>query len=164
MRRKIKPNLIDLLLLFTILLSTTGFLLAKAEKSSLNKVITGKEKIAINVYVSDVPIGSNKLFKEGNNIFITIRNKPYAKLEIIKVEERPKLALSFDRTGTYKPIPDPTKPDFTDYIITVSDIALKTTDGYVVGGNKIKIGNLLELEGFNFRLNGKIVDIFPQNN
>ena len=158
---KSKVNLIDLLLLLTIFLSTTGFLFARAEKSSLNKVITGKQKIAIKVYVSDVPIRKNELFKVQDKVFITIRNKPYAKLEIIKVEERPKLALSFDRTGTYKAISDITKSDFTDYLITVSDIALETNDGYVVEGNKIKIGNQLELEGFNFRLNGKVIDIFP---
>ena len=161
MKTKLKVNLFDLLLLLTIVLSTTGFLTAQTEKNSLNKIITRKQKIAVKVYVSDVPIRNNQLFQVGDEVFITIRNKPYTKLEIIKVEERPKLALSFDRTGTYKAIPDPTKLDFTDYLITISDTALKTKDGYVVEGNKIKIGNQLELESFNFRLNGKIIDILP---
>lgn len=159
MKTKLKVNLIDLLLLLTIVLSTTGFLTAKTEKNSLNKIITGKQKIAIKVYVSDVPLKKKPLFQVKDKVFITIRNKPYTKLEIIKVEERPILALSFDRTGTYKAIPDPTKLDFTDYLVTISDTALKTKDGYVVEGSKIKIGNQIELEGFDFRFNGKIIDI-----
>lgn len=157
---KTKINFIDLFILLTIIFSTTGFIIAKAEKSPINKIIEGKEKVAIEVLIHDIRASKENLFKVGSKTAITVRNKPCTKLEIIKIEERPKLAIAYDRTGTYKPIPDPNKFDFQDFIVTISDTAFKTKDGYVIGNNKIKIGNKVELEGFNYRLPGEVVNIY----
>ena len=103
----------------------------------------------------------NDFFKIGEKSAITIRNRPYTQLTIIKSESHPKLATLPNLGGSYKTIVDPTKTNLKDYIVTLTDAALKTKDGYVVGGNKIKIGNQVELEGFNYRLGGKIIDVYP---
>ncbi len=44
-------------------------------------------------------------------------------------------------------------------MVTVEETADRTKDGYVVSGNKIKIGNQVELEGFKYRTQGVVVDI-----
>ena len=157
---KSKINILDLLIFLSILFSTTGFILAKAEKSSLNKIIEGKEKIAIVIHLPDVNSKKDSLFKIGDKSAITIRNRPYTQLDIIKVEIVNKQLVLPDNLGKYKLIDDPNRESIKDYIITLSDTALKTNDGYAVGGNKIKIGNIVELEGFNYRLSGKVIDIY----
>ena len=163
-----KINLFDALTLLTIIFSISGYLFAKAEKTGLNKVIEGKEKIAIELLVPDVNAGNadfkNDLFKIGGKTAITIRNRPYTKLEIIKSESKPKLLIIPDFHGSFKTPLDPTRTNIKDYTVTLTDEALKTQDGYVIGGNKIKIGNQIELEGFNYRLNGKVINIYPLNN
>lgn len=161
MKIKGKINSIDLLLLISVIFCLTGYLLARAEKIPLNKVILDKEKIAIEVLIPEVYTNKDSFFKIGEKAAITIRNRAYTKLSIIGYKEKPKQVLITQPTGNYKIIDDPTKENFKDYIVTLSDTALKTSDGYVVGGNKIKVGNLLELEGFNYRLNGKIIGIYP---
>lgn len=159
---QIKLNFLDLLIICTILFSITGYLLAKAEKTQLNKIIEGKESIAIEVLIPDVFSESTDLFMIGDKSAITIRNRPYTKLKIIKTELTPKQTVIPVLSGSlYKIIPDPTKLNIKDYIVTLTDEALVTGDGYVIGGNKIKIGNQIELEGFNYRLNGKVINVVP---
>lgn len=158
-----KLNLIDFLFLLTIIFSVTGFIIAKAEKSPLNKIIEGKEKIAIEVLIPDVFSSTSDYFKVDEKSAITIRNRPYTKLSIIKAESKPKLAIIPNGPGAYKTLTDPTKANVKDYIVTLSDVALKTEDGYVTGGNKIKIGNQVELEGFNYRLTGKVINVYSLN-
>ena len=172
MERKILKtnlNLFDFSLLLTIIFSITGYICAKAEKTPLNKIIGGKEKIAIELLLPDVyspdnyndKKQTNNLFKVGEVTAITIRNRPYTKLTIIKSEPKPKAITIPNFSGSYKTINDPTRTNVKDYVVTLSDIALKTNDGYVIGGNKIKIGNQIELEGFNYRLNGKVINVYP---
>lgn len=153
-------NILDLLLLITILLSISGYLFAKANKTPLNKIIEGKEKIAIEILLPDV-FTKNDFIKVGKETAITIRNRPYTKLTIIRSESKQKQIVIPAYSGSYKTIVDPTKSNVKDYFITLSDFALITKDGYVIGGNKIKIGNQVELEGFNYRLTGKVINIYP---
>ena len=160
---KIKFNLLNLILLITIIFSVTGYIFAKEEKTSLSKIIEGKENIAIELLIPDVFSDERGIFKAGEKSAITVRNRPYTKLTIIKTEAKSKFITIPNIGGSYKTIEDPTKVNVKDYIVTLSDVALKTSDGYVIGGNKIKIGNQIELEGFNYRLNGKVVNIYPLN-
>ena len=154
-----KINLIDLSLLLTILLSISGFILAKAEKVQLNKAFEGQENISIEVLIPDVYSKENNYFKTGDKCGITIRNRPYTKLLVTMVESKPKQVLIPSFNGSYKTINDPTKVEIKDYFVTLTDLAFKTKEGYVIGGIKIKSGNPVELEGFNYRLNGKIISI-----
>lgn len=161
---KLKVNIINIVIILTIILSVLGFLITKAGKSPISKVVLSKEDIGIEVLISDVHSKEKDLFNVGEKTFLTIRNKPYAELKIINIEERNKLALAYDRTGTYKAIPDPTKLNVFDYVLTLTDVAIKTKDGYVIGTDKIKIGNKVDLEGFNYKFSGQIVNIYPLKN
>lgn len=165
MATKNKISVFDILLIITVLFSTTGLLFARAEKTGLNKVIEGKENIAIEILIPDVNSGSldnkNEIFKVGEKAAITIRNRPYTKLDIIQSESKPKLLIVPDFHGSFKTPLDPTRTNTKDYTVTLTDTALKTADGYVIGGNKIKIGNQIELEGFNYRLTGKVINLYP---
>ena len=160
-----KINFLDLLLLITLASSLVGYVSAKSEKipslNKLAKIIEGKENIGIDILLPDVPVKNDDYFKVGEKAGVTIRNRPYTKLTIVKSESKPKQVIIPTYSGTFKTINDPTKQNVKDYYVTLSDMALKTADGYVLGGNKIKIGNQVELEGFNYRLSGKVVNVYP---
>lgn len=162
-KEKYKINFLDLLVLITLGLSICGYVFAKSDQTPLNKIIEGKETIAIEVLIPDVFSETNDYFKAGDKSAITIRNRPYTKLNIIKAESKPKLAIIPNGPGAFKTVTDPIKPNVKDYFVTLTDLALKTQDGYVIGGNKVKAGNQIELEGFNYRLTGKIVNVYPLN-
>ncbi|MBI2995335.1 MAG: DUF4330 domain-containing protein [Candidatus Melainabacteria bacterium] len=161
---KSKINILDLLLVLTVAFSVSGYLFSKAEKVGINKVIEDKENIAIEVLLADVSSLNGNFFKANEEAAITIRNRPYTKLKIIKVEEKKKLITIPDFKGSYKVVEDPARINIRDCHVTLADTALKTKDGYVVGGNKIKIGNQIELEGFNYRLSGKVINVYPISN
>lgn len=161
---QIKFNFLDLLIVLTILFSITGYMLAKAQRTQLNKIIQGKENIAIEVLLPDIFSENTDLFMTGDKSAITIRNRPYTKLKILTTSSSPKqITIPVLSGSSYKTISDPTKLNVKDYIITLTDEALATEDGYVIGGNKIKIGNQVELEGFNYRLSGKVINVYPLN-
>ena len=54
---------------------------------------------------------------------------------------------------------DYSSPFQYDAVVTLIDDAKITKDGAVVGGNKIKIGLPIVLEGFNYRLGGTISNV-----
>lgn len=59
----------------------------------------------------------------------------------------------------YQVVDDVTSPFNYDFLVTVEDDAKITKDGAVVGGNKIKIGLPVTLEGVDYRLNGIVSNI-----
>lgn len=56
-------------------------------------------------------------------------------------------------------VPDPAQPAIFDAVVTITDTAKITKDGAVVGGNKIKMGLPVTLEGNNYKFNGTISDV-----
>ncbi len=99
-------------------------------------------------------------FKKGEETFITIRNVPYTKLKITDVKfDRRKLLLETNKRGDYQPVEDISQPCLFDFTVTVQDKAKVTDDGAVVGGNKVKIGIPVILEGKNYKLTGVVSNI-----
>ena len=54
---------------------------------------------------------------------------------------------------------DPAQPAVFDAVITITDTAKITKDGAVVGGNKIKMGLPVTIEGENYKFNGTISNV-----
>ena len=77
---------------------------------------------------------------------------------IAKIEITLALKEEIPNSG-YKIVPDATQPDTFDITVTVTDKAKITKDGAVVGGNKIKIGLPITLEGKTYKLTGTVSDI-----
>ena len=93
----------------------------------------------------------------GSKTFITIRNVPYTELKVINVNSQPRKTFSPTSKGLL--VPDPAQPSVYDAVITIADTAKVTKDGAVVGGNKIKMGLPITLEGEKYRFNGTISDV-----
>lgn len=141
-----------LLLLVGLLI---GFKLNKFSKSPVKK----EAEIAIQVFLRNVVITSNRNpILKGDLSHITIRNVPYTKLKVMDVVTmRKSVVLPVPSQGkSASMIEDVSMPFQYDMIITLVDKAKITEDGPVAGGNKIKIGVPIVLEGVDYKLNGVI--------
>ena len=160
-------NRLDWAVLVVILASGLGFLLARAGYAGVDKVIQGKDKVYVDIFISGLKTKDVNLFQVNELSAITIRNQPVEPpLIITNVEHNQKLTSFLTPDGKkVVAFPDPANPLAHDFVLTVatqdSAKAEKTKDGYVISGNKIKIGNLVELESFKYRVQGVVVDIHP---
>jgi hypothetical protein len=156
-------NLLDFSTIVVIALALLGFGLARAGHAGVDKVVQGTPRVEIDVFISGLKTEDTGIFKEGEKSSITIRNVPVQPpMTITKVKHWPK-QISFLSPDGKKAIAmaDPANAIAHDYVVTVTDTAERTADGYVVRGNKIKIGNLIDIEGFKYRVQGVVADIRP---
>ncbi len=158
-----KFNFIDLIIILALLIGLTGFFLVKTDKYSTSaNIIKEHKQIEFDILIKGLRLTSNKnIFKQDDKAFITIRNVPYTSLDIVKSKIEPyqtlvpnpkdisKFMLTDDKSRKYS----------YNAIITLKDKAIITDTGPVIGGNKIKIGLPITLEGFKYRLNGIVTDI-----
>ena len=122
-----------------------------------------EQKVAIQVFFKNLIISDNHIpFKIGDKAFITIRNVPYTSLDIIDAsyDEKKTIIPSTRNKKGYIVVPDVTLPLQFDFLITLEDKVKVTDEGeYVVGGNKLKTGLPIVLEGTDYRFNGVISSI-----
>lgn len=162
--KKAKP--FDVLIVALIIIALLVFGITRAGKrATSSKQIEAETKVDIEVFFRGVVITSkNSPFKEGEETFITIRNVPYTKLKIKNTSfERRKIMLPANG-NKYQIVEDVTAPFNYDFLVTLEDDAKITKDGAVVGGNKIKIGLPVTLEGVDYKLNGVVSNITLSKN
>jgi len=93
-------NRLDFALLLVIGLCLTGFWLARAGNAGVDKVIEGKNKIGIDVYIAALKTEDLDIFKVGDKSSITIRNQPVQPpMTISKVDHSPKQAAFLSPDG-----------------------------------------------------------------
>jgi len=153
-------NIIDLFIIFIVFLGVLGLYLVKSGKFKTSSGVIKKEAvIEFDTVIRGQKLSQNEnLFTPGQKTFITIRNVPYTSLKIVKAEKtnwqtvipnpkNPSKALAVD---------DPSEKYTYNFLVTVQDKAFITDDGPVIGGNKIKIGVPVRLEGYSYRVNGVV--------
>ena len=118
------------------------FVLTGNNKSFSETPVEAVNKVKFDVSLRGVTSTmESDLFVKNEKTFLTIRNVPYKKLDIVNVEKtKRKIAVASNNKIGYMLVDDPTLPYQHDYIITLEDVAKITDDGAVVGGNKIKVG------------------------
>jgi len=115
------------------------------------------------VFFTGVKTKDLDLFKVGDKTSMTIRNVPVQPpMTIVAVRHTPKQIAFLGQDGKkVVSFDDPTIPLANDFAVTVQDEADRTNDGFVVRGQKLKVGNQIELEGFKYRIVGVVTDITP---
>jgi len=94
---------------------------------------------------------------QGEKTFISIRNVPYSDLEITAVKaERKKIVLPLMSNKNVMIAEDVSQANMYDIIVTLADTAKITKDGAIVGGNKIKMGLPITLEGKDYKFTGTV--------
>ncbi len=159
--KELKP--LDYIILAAIVaVIAFGLLIVMGKNKFSKSPVEATKKIAFQVMLKSVSVTDNKMpFIVGEESFITIRNVPYTKLQIIDVAYQPKKAI-LPINNPQQPfvvIDDYSQPYQYDFVVSLIDEAKITKDGPVVGGNKIKIGLPIVLEGFNYRIGGTISNV-----
>ncbi len=158
-----KINIIDAVVVLFIILAIAGIALVKSGKFlTSSKVNQGTKQLQFDVLMKGVKLSRNSnILKIGDKSFITIRNVPYTKLEIIDVKKSNVLTSIPDPKNPLQAIAvtDYTNPYAFNFIVTLKDTAIITPDGPVIGGNKIKTGLSVEMEGYDYKVGGTVSDV-----
>ncbi len=152
----------DYVIIGTLLVGVcVGVLTAKNFRQTASKQIEATSKIAFTVCIRGLTYTGNDMpLKAGEKTFITIRNVPYTELEIVdvKAEKRKQMMPALNGKG-FIAVDDIALTGVYDAVVVLNDTAKITKDGAVVGGNKIKIGLPITLEGQNYRFGGTVSDL-----
>lgn len=158
-----KLKLADYIIIAVIIVFVAiGSLAVFKKKNFSNLPIEKETKINFEVFFRGVTISDSVApFKVGDDAFITIRNVPYTKLKIVAMDGRPRMVVlpSKDKDGFFV-TEDISMPNLYDFILKLEDTAKKTPDGYVAGGNKIKMGIPVVIEGERYKYTGVISNVY----
>ena len=150
-----------IIILFIIVLVVIGTFAVFKKKNFSNLPIEKEAKIQFEVFFRGVTISDTESpFKVGEDAFITIRNVPYTKLKIVALDGRPRMTLlPANNAQGYLIADDVSMPNLYDLLVKLEDTAKKTPDGYVAGGNKIKMGIPVVIEGMKYKYQGTISNV-----
>ena len=156
-------HLVDILIVLGVIIALiVGVMTTKHFRQTADKQIEATSPITFQVFLRGVTVtGEDFPIKANDKTFITIRNVPYTELNVLNVssEARKTAIASSKAVDQYILVKDPTQPAIFDAVVTITDTAKITKDGAVVGGNKIKMGLPVTLEGGSYKFNGTISDV-----
>lgn len=160
---------VDLIIIAGVLIALcVGFFTYKNFRQTADKQIEATSKISFQVFIRGVTLTGNEIpLRASEKTFISIRNVPYSDLDILNVKaERKKVVLPTVSNKKFLVVEDVSQANMYDITVTLTDTAKITKDGAVVGGNKIKIGLPITLEGKDYKFNGTVSDlkIMPETN
>ena len=150
-----------IIILLIIILISVGAAIVFKKKNFSNLPIEKETTIQFEVFFRGVTITDSVApFKKGDDAFITIRNVPYTKLKIVALNGMPRtILLPANNEQGFLITEDISTPNLYDFLIRLEDKAKKTPDGYVAGGNKIKMGIPVVIEGEKYKYSGTISGI-----
>ncbi len=162
---RIKP--LELILIVGIVIALlVGYITFKNFRQTAGKQIETTAPIVFDVYLRGITLTSGQTpIHSGEKTFISIRNVPYSDLDILNVKtERRKVVLPMlnntkNATKNVLVVDDVSQSNVYDIVVTLTDKAKITKDGAVVGGNKVKMGLPITLEGADYKFNGTVADI-----
>lgn len=164
--KKIRP--IDFIIIAGVILALiVGFLTFTKVRQTADKQIEATSKIRFEVYIRGVTLTGDEVpMQKDEQTFISIRNVPYSDLNIVDVQaERKKIVLPAFNSKKVVVVEDVSQASLYDIVVTLEDTAKITKDGAVVGGNKIKMGLPITLEGEDYKFSGIVsnLKIVPDN-
>lgn len=162
---RIKP--LELILIVGIVIALlVGYITFKNFRQTAGRQIETTAPIVFDVYLRGITLTSGQTpIHSGEKTFISIRNVPYSDLDILNVKtERRKVVLPMlnntkNATKNVLVVDDVSQSNVYDIVVTLTDKAKITKDGAVVGGNKVKMGLPITLEGADYKFNGTVADI-----
>jgi hypothetical protein len=153
-------NVIDFIFSSAVVLGVAGvFLVQSGTHVTSGQVVEGESDIVMTIQVPRFTTMDADLFKPGEKTAITVRNQPRGDVLIENVYKSPSRVTMLGSNGKAQAIDDLALGNTYDFTIRLKDHAKITQDGYVTEGVKVKVGLPIELEGFKYRVYGKIVNV-----
>ncbi|MEB3195750.1 MAG: DUF4330 domain-containing protein [Candidatus Sericytochromatia bacterium] len=152
-------NALDALITVAAFGLVIGVVAVKTGHTSVQRMAVRQGPAEVDVMIR-ANIKDLGMFKVGDKAFITIRNQPYDKVEIANVvAKRQQIAIPINDGKDLRLTTDPTAPYASEVLLTLRDAGMETEDGIVWGGQKLKLGNPIEVEGFKYRFKGSVIDV-----
>ncbi|WP_204141844.1 DUF4330 domain-containing protein [Halomicronema sp. CCY15110] len=149
-----KVSLLDIGAALIILMVLVGIFIFPGTGGSVAQVGGGNtQPVEVDVMVRGLtvsdPEGFFQMLQESETTNVIIRNQPHGEVRIQDVQQLPRSQAVPQPDGTVKSFPDPRpEMDYTiDLLITLTDDALITDNGPVVGNSPVKIGTQIQIEG-----------------
>lgn len=155
-----KVSAVDVIIILSVVVALlVGYLTFTKVRQTSAKQIVSTSPVEFHVFVRGLSYtGVEFPVKRGEKTFITIRNVPYTELEVKDVMFGLRQVGIMTNQG-YKAVNDPAFPNLYDLVVVVRDEAKVTKDGPVVGGNKLKTGLPITIEGATYKFNGTVSDV-----
>ncbi len=160
-----KLSILDVGAALVILLVVVGIFFFPGTSGSIAQVGAPTKPVEVDVLVRGLNVGNpQELFqqglKAGGKSNIIIRNQPHGEIGIKSVKQLPRTTLVPQPDGSVKELPDSRSDQFAmDMLLTLDGKAQITETGPVVGNSKLKIGDQIELEGFNYDFKASVIGI-----
>ncbi|MEM6445911.1 MAG: DUF4330 domain-containing protein [Cyanobacteria bacterium J06642_2] len=116
------------------------------------------QPVEVDMIVRGISTKSPDVFKEGVKANVIIRNQPYGKVEVIKVEDVTRRVPVVFPDGTLERV-DGEDEYRADVVFTLAGQARITDDSIILGNTPVKIGVPLEIETFDYLLRGSVMGV-----
>lgn len=154
--KKFDYIIIAVIALISILTLGIFFFQSKIAKTP----VVSENTVVFQVFFRGITLSeSENPFKLLDESFITIRNVPHKKVTILGSQKAPRMTIIPNGKGGSALVQDVSNPFMYDILVTLCDEAKITDDGAVLGGNKLKMGLPIVLEGKNYRFSGTLSNI-----
>lgn len=157
-----KISILDLGAILIIMGVIIGIFVFPGATGSVAQVQSNNKTIEVDVIALGLK-GMNlpALFKNGDKINLIVRNQPYGQVTLKSSQILPRTVLVPQPNGSVKALPDPREEESfsKNMLFTLEGKGQLTKDGPVFGNVKMKIGNTVELDGFNYNFNASVIDV-----
>lgn len=159
-----KISILDVGALLIILLVVVGIVYYPGT-SSVAQIAGDTKPVEVDVIAKGLSVlKPNELKQEletSKKVGFVIRNQPSGQVDVKSVQLLPRSVAVPQPDGSVKALPDP-RPELaysTDMLVTLASNAAITSDGPVLGGQKVKVGSLVQLQGMTYDFNASVVDV-----
>ena len=160
-----KISIVDLGAGFVILLVIIGIFFYPGNSGSIAKINTRAKQIEVDILVRGLglsePDSFEKHFATNNRADIIVRNQPAGQVEVISAKILPRTVSVPQPDGSVKALPDP-RPELNfiaDSLVIVKGVGQITSDGAVLGSQKIKIGSHIEVDSLDYHFRGNVTGV-----
>jgi hypothetical protein len=159
-----KISILDVGAILIILLVVVGIVYYPGT-SSVAQIAGDTRPVEVDVIAKGLSVLKPDELKQeletSKKVGFVIRNQPSGQVDVKAVEILPRSVAVPQPDGSVKALPDP-RPELaysTDMLVTLSSNATITPDGPVLGGQKVKVGSLVQLQGMTYDFNASVVDV-----
>ena len=160
-----KVSILDLGAGLVILLVIIGIFFYPGNSGSIAQIDTHTKQVEVDILVRGLGLSDRKSFEKhfSNNAkaSIIVRNQPAGGVDVISAKILPRTVNVPQPDGSVKALPDP-RPELysiVDSILTVQGKGQITSNGAVLGSQKLKIGSQIELNSSDYNFRGHIMDV-----
>lgn len=145
-----------------LVLAVLGVVLVKFgwHRTAGNQVVADNVPVTLVVLLDRVvSLNAESLLRSGQKVQLSVRNRPRGEVTVKAVNVIPRKALLPKALEPHEWIPDENHPYESDMVVSFSDTATQSKDGYVTKGIKLKTGMNVTIETFNAYLDGVIMAV-----